>query len=274
MRTRRLTTTGLGVVAALTLAVSGSGCGVIAGAGTSSPDVQTSPITGKATAEGDVKGDAREALIAATTKLNEDTVQVAMTMAMGANGSMEATGSLDPVNKRARYEMFMGVGSELMKINMIMLEQDLYMRIAGDEMAEMSDVWLHVDTSKIPDGSAFDMMPDGDPAGAANMIEGLVDVEWTSDTTMSGTIDMTKSSTADPEMLDALGDRATAVPFTATLDDEGRLVELVVDTASLAPGMGTIEARYSNFGAPVSVEAPTDGEIMPLPDAMLGMLEA
>ncbi|MFY1633868.1 hypothetical protein ACN27F_11405 [Solwaraspora sp. WMMB335] len=270
MRTRRLTTAGLGVVATLALALTGCAGTTTTGSSTSESGAEAGTEAGAASDQ----DDAREALTAAAAKLNEDTVRVAMTLAMGADGSMEATGAMDPANRRGRFEIHVAVDGELMKIEMIMLEQDMYLQLAGDEMAELADVWMHIDRSKLPEGSSFDMMPQDDPAGAEDMVRDLIDIEWTGDDTLAGTIDMTKSPTADPEMIDALGEGADSVPFTATLDDEGRLVEMIIETSSLASEMGDMETRYSGFGEPVDVQAPTDGEIMPLPDAMLGMFDA
>ncbi|MFV2021230.1 hypothetical protein [Micromonospora sp. LOL_023] len=255
-----MATAGTGVVAALLLAV--SGCAGAAETGSASPD--NSAEAGGA----DDRGDAAAALAAATAKSVETSARVNMTLGTEADGVlMEVVGDLDPASETFNVEITMGADGETVKIVLRQLGTDVYMQLGGSDMAELADVWMKGDSSKLPENAAFSLMPTGDPA---EMMGSTAEAQWSSDTEITGTIDMTKSPDADAEMLAEMGEAAKAVPFTATLDAQGRLVEMVIDVESVSSEAGVITIGYSNLGEPVTVEVPT-GEVIDMSDDMLDM---
>ncbi|WJK34598.1 hypothetical protein [Solwaraspora sp. WMMA2065] len=262
MHIRRLTHAGIGVVAALSLAV--SGCG--GAADTDAPATDSSAESGAA----DNRGDATEAIAAATAKSTEESARLTMSLGTEADGVlMEVVGDVDPAGEKSNIEINMGADGDTVSIVLRQLGTDIYMQLGGTDMDELADVWMKSDTSKLPAGAGFSMMPTGDPA---EIIGSVADAEWSTDTEITGTIDMTKSPSADEEMLADLGDAAKAVPFIATLDAEGRLVEMVIDLESVSATSGTITIGYANFGEPVTVEKP-DGEIIDMSDDMLDLFD-
>ncbi|WP_326555316.1 hypothetical protein [Micromonospora sp. NBC_01813] len=255
-----MATAGIGVVAALSLAV--SGCAGTAETDSGSPD--SSAEAGVA----DDRGDAKEALAAAAAKNAEESARVNMSLGTEADGVlMEVVGDLDPANETSNIEITMGGDGEVIEIVLRQLGTDVYMQFGGSDMAELADVWMKGDSSKLPENAAFSMMPTGDPA---DMVGSIAEAQWSSDTEITGTIDMTKSPEADAELLAEMGEAAKAVPFTATLDAQDRLVEMVIDAESVSSEAGLITIGYSNFGEPVSVEVPT-GEVIDMSDDMLDM---
>jgi len=53
-----------------------------------------------------------------------------------------------------------------------------------------------------------------------------------------------------------LGDRAGAVPFTAAVDEQGRLVRYRIELASEQSEVAQLDLTYSDFGLPVSADPP------------------
>jgi hypothetical protein len=84
----------------------------------------------------------------------------------------------------------------------------------------------------------------------------------------TGTLDATKSPSANPRSVQALGAKAKAVPFTAEVDAEGRLIGLTLQMDAVQPGLPAMKARYSDFGTPVAVSKPA-GRIVKAPQEMI-----
>ncbi|WFE24037.1 hypothetical protein O7621_12630 [Solwaraspora sp. WMMD937] len=119
-------------------------------------------------------------------------------------------------------------------------------------------------------------MARGDLIGAAGLIGGVTTAEWTGENVIAGTVDLTGwSSVALPNLgdLGELGDTIGAVPFTAALDRERRLVDLSLGDEQQLPEVPTIWLRLGNFGRAETIEAPTYGEIVPMPEAMVAALD-
>ncbi|MFD0822971.1 hypothetical protein ACFQ0D_32665, partial [Micromonospora zhanjiangensis] len=226
------------------------------------------PSGAAGTAATSAVADPRQELAAAATKLGSDTVKVKMSMAGGLNGS----GAMDPAAKKAQMAMNVSAGAQSIKMDIVMLDKDLYLKITG--MPNMSNKWMHVDASKVKAGSSLDVMPGGDPAGASKMINSVVDVQRDGEHRFKGTLDLTKAQSANAAALSALGDKAKAVPFTATVDGQGRLTDLTVQMSTLQPGVGDLKTSYSDFGAPVSVNKPPAGQTTEAPSELLNLFNA
>jgi hypothetical protein len=203
-------------------------------------------------------------LTAAAEKLEEQSVR--MTMTMGT--VMSASGTADPKNDKADLVMKVKAGKDSIDMTMRLVGPDLYMRFGGSLGAELGSKWLHIDASKIPDDSEMNVDKLFD---AGNFLSGLAEVEKTGARSFKGELDLTKARHVDTGQLGALGVKARAVPFTAEVDDQGRLTVLVIDMAAL--GMPArigkeIRAEYSDFGAPVTVQAPKKSQVREMPAEM------
>lgn len=251
MTFRRLTTTGVALVAAVSFGLSGCG-GADGGSG--------SPAAGASSSAPQLEP--REELRAAAQKLNESTAKVAFSMT-GFTGN----GVVDPATKRAQMAMNVGAGNQAMKMDVIAVDQDVYLRLQN--VPNLPDKWLHIDSSKLPAGSQLQMMREGDPLNANGLMAGVTELERTGDRAFKGTLDLTKAPNADEDALKTLGEKAKAVPFTAKLDEQGRLIELVVDMQSVQPGLSEMTTTYSDFGVPVNVEKPAASEVQEAPAEVL-----
>ncbi|MBW6438879.1 hypothetical protein KZ829_34630 [Actinoplanes hulinensis] len=198
--------------------------------------------------------------VAASKKLGTETMKMKMEMP----GGIEASGVSDLAGKKVDMVMSVGAAGQTMEIAVRLVGDEMFMKYGATAGAK----WWRLDVSKLPASSS---MNPKNMADASAFAQAAVKVEKNGDT-FSGTLDMTKSPTADPESLKALGDKASAVPFTAKVDGEGRLTELVIDMSSLGAGAGKMTTTYSDFGTPVSVEAPPAAEVTEMPAEMLKSL--
>jgi hypothetical protein len=249
MKPRRLTTAGIALLAAVSLGLAGCANNDSTSGAESTPSAtpQLEP---------------REELAAALQKLGQDTAKVAFNMT-GFTG----TGAIDPAAKKMQLNGSVGVGSQAIKLDMVVLGDDVYLKMAG--LPTASDKWLHIDATKLAAGNQLRQMSSGDPIGANNLLNGVVDVQRAGEHSFQGTLDFTKSPTVTEESLKVLGDKAKAVPFAAKTDEQGRLTELTVDMDSIQAGMGELKATYSDFGAPVNVEKPAASEVEEATDDVL-----
>jgi hypothetical protein len=265
MRNRRLAIAGVALVAALGLA----GCGPAqdkAKAGTGAPAAATAAATGTG------QTDAKAELAAAAQKLAEDSMKIDMDMA----GTMSMTGVADPKAGTAKMSMDMGSLADNAKIEVRKVGNDIYLKFGGS-LAKLvgsasAKPWMRLDVAKLSEGSSFNIMPKDDPAGTKAMLAAMTKVERVGDNGFKGTLDLTKTPKYHKESLKALSTKATDVPFTATTDGQGRLTELTLDLSAMGAGVGKIKTTYSDFGTPVSVEAPPAAQVGELPSELSGLL--
>ncbi|AVT30455.1 MULTISPECIES: hypothetical protein [unclassified Plantactinospora] len=255
MKTRRLAIAGLALVTAFGVGV--AGCAL--------PGTERRGDGNGAAAAPETS--AADALAASVRKLNEDTFTVSLKMSV-----MSAQGAMDPKGKKANLAMKLDAPGQSMDFKIILLDADLFVKYAG--LPGLPKEWMRVDAAKIKDGSTLDIMPEDDPMGVNNLMKGIVSVDRVGEREFKGTLDLAKSPTADPESLKVFGDKVHAVPFTATVDAQGRLVEIVADTMTVSPLIGDMKVSYDNFGKPVEITPPKSSEVVEMPAEMLGLMDA
>lgn len=233
--------------------------GAAAPSGSTAPSANAAPSGNTApSASPAAPEDPRAALRAAARKLGEQPLRFSMEMGT----VMSASGLMDPQARKGDMRMEIKAG-EPMKIRMITIAGDLYFRYSGKAAAAMGDTWLRVDGRKVPAGSGMDLMPEGDPAGANKLMTGLAEVRSDGPGRFAGTLDASKSATANKDALKAFGDKAKNVPFTAEVDQQGRLTRIALDMSTLSPMMPQMVTRYTDFGTPVKVTRPANAKEMP-----------
>ncbi|WJK34599.1 hypothetical protein [Solwaraspora sp. WMMA2065] len=272
---RRATAVVGGLVVSLALIV--TGCGRSGPA--TDPDPPTTASASSADDLGndqaDRLGDATQALAAAIGKAQEQPARVRFVMSGRSGETTEAHAEIDPENQRVRIESYFQEDGSTVMVTMILLEQDFYLMNGSGEWA---GVWFHTDRTDLPPGGTFDTMAKGDLIGAAGLIGGVTTAEWTGENVIAGTVDLTRwSSAALPDLGELgdpgeLGDMIRAVPFTAALDRERRLTDLSLGDEQQLPEVPKIWLRFGNFGRAETIEAPTYGEIVPMPEAMVAAL--
>ncbi|MEU6078463.1 hypothetical protein [Micromonospora sp. NPDC047074] len=259
MNTRRLATTGVAFVAALALGL--TGCATERDVAAPAPGTGATSIAPAPNSS--VLAGARAELVAAAQKLNQQSVKMQL-----QSTAVNSTGAMDPASKTADITMKTGAEGTF---RILMIGNDVYLKITG--MAGMPKKWQHMSLTQLGKGSQLNLMPEGDPGGAKQMTDSVVEVEKTANGSFSGVLDYTRTK-PDDEGIKALGDKAKAVPFTARVDDQGRLVEFAVDTNVLHESLGTMITTYSDFGAPVQVQKPAASDTEEAPQSLVESLNS
>lgn len=112
--------------------------------------------------------------------------------------------------------------------------------------------WLHIDPAKL-DENIFEGSAEPDLTDAAKMLASATTAERKGDA-ISGTLDVSKMKADDlpweEEEVKELGDKLKSLPYSATLDPQGRLTKLSVDMPAVGKEKAyTYVAEYSGFGA-------------------------
>ncbi|MFC7549549.1 hypothetical protein [Plantactinospora sp. GCM10030261] len=246
-------------VVALALAVS-LGAGMTACGG--STENNAGPATAgsaSSAASPSASADPTEELRAAARKLGEQSSRATMESSV-----LNSITVLDPVKRVGHAKMTLSAGSTKMKMEVILLDTDVYLKIDG---AGMPKKWMHADAGQIKAGGSLDIVPKDDPARVDGLINAVMDTERAADGTFTGTLDLSKAPTMTAGDLKAMG--ATTVPFTAKVDDQGRLVEMSMDMSKIQDGLGKMTTTYADFGAPVTVAKPSASQVTEMPADLL-----
>ncbi|WP_406075292.1 hypothetical protein [Micromonospora sp. NBC_01638] len=172
----------------------------------------------------------------------------------GADG--DATVLLwDPKAKRGLETTSLKVPTGAVKIERLTTGPDVYVRVtAPDRRVPVWDgkTWWHVGAPGAP--AAKQGL---DNTRLASTLAAPAGVRQTGAREYAGTLDLRNSG----EVLGSgvgkvLGDRAGAVPFTASVDEQGRLVRYRIELASEQSQTAQLDLTYADFGLPVSAEPP------------------
>ncbi len=128
--------------------------------------------------------------------------------------------------------------------------------------------WMLIDRAKIKGDDvpvAYDN--ETDPGDAGAVLRAIVDVDQTGAGQFAGTTDLTRQGDADivdAARLEALGAKAKAVPFEATVDSQGRLTSAVVRIPAAGKAKASrYEITYVDYGTVPTPTAPPAGEQQP-----------
>nr|QLJ96396.1 hypothetical protein HZU44_15585 [Micromonospora carbonacea] len=119
--------------------------------------------------------------------------------------------------------------------------------------------------SEVPAGSYLDVDPN-DPGGARRLVDAVVSVQSdgeqaaTGKRRLAGAVDLTATWYADEGLCRKFGDKARAIPFNATVDDQGRLVEFVIELRALASEMGDARTNWEALGVPTNPKRPAKSQ--------------
>lgn len=262
MRTRRLTGPTLGVLAAVALALSGCTADGTATPGTSASATGSTPSA--AASSGAADPAAAAALGTATSALGNTSFKVTMT----SGPSLRVTGLVDAPGGKGTAELVATGTSTEITVKTLLVGQDLYVQVPGVTKA---GTWTHVDVSRLPEGANVGLRPGQiDPANTAQLLTSTTDVRQVDPRSYEGTLDLTKAAGLtgiDKVTIDSYGAAAQRVPFTAGLDEQGRLSAL---TIQLPPVNGQetrpLEVLYTDYGLPVTADVPPANTVVEAPD--------
>jgi hypothetical protein len=215
---------------------------------------------------------ARAALVAAAARLADDTARVRVSIA----GQMSMTGVIDPRSQHASMRMDMGQVDDGTQAEIRQLGPDVWVRLQGPigTMFGADDQWLHVAAADLPATSNFKIMTGDDPAGVRAVVDAATEVERTGANSFAGVLDLTRTSKYTAQTLASLGSKASAVPFTAKIDQQGRLIQLTTKLSAIVSGAGSATTRFSDFGVAVEVQRPPADETTELPSDLKSVIDA
>lgn len=192
---------------------------------------------------------------------------------------LTGTGSADGANDRM-HAAFSGQEQNVsVAMDIIVVNFDVYLKIAPGPLATAlgvpSNKYVHIDATKLGDNSTLPIFPGRGPLDAAGLMASMV-VQTTDGKSFSGTVDLTKATGDDAPasaLLEEAGDKAKSVPFTATLDNQGRMTHLKIDGSAIDPQL-VWDATYSDFGTAAAVTPPDSSQVVEAPDAVMKMFQS
>jgi hypothetical protein len=247
------------------------------GAGSSaSPTVSASGTVAASGAATPVPGDAKQALLASTREISNGNFRFTMS---GAGSTAE--GQVHEPSQSAEMRVTIGKPTDdlFMKLDLIHYKPDSWVKVdlGGTTAGSLPGVqklnlgkYQHLDQTRIKGnrnlGFDFDKV---DPAGSEVLTQGITEVRQTGEGAYAGTIDVSKAAEAgsvDPTVITALGAQAKSVPFTAKLDPQGRLSEMVIQI----PAAGQTKAQdiriaYSDYGNAAAAQKPPADQVVEAP---------
>jgi hypothetical protein len=260
MRTRRLTGLSLGVLAAVAISV--AGCGNDSGTpGTPAPQSPSAPASSAAADPA-----AAAALGQATAALGTTSFKTTLTAGPG----VKLLALVDAPNSKGTGTLTLTGPNANIEITTLLVGQDLYLRVPG---ITKSGTWTHVDVARLPAGANVGLRPGQiDPANTAKVLASTTDVRQVDSRSYQGTLDLTKVAGitgVDQVTVDGWGAAAQSVPFTAGLDDQGRLSALTIRLPAVKGQQSQpLEVLYTDYGTTVDVKRPTAAEITEAPDSL------
>lgn len=262
MRTRRLTGPTLGVLAAVAFALAGcaEGGDATPGAGASAAAPTASASTGTADPA------AAAALGNAAAALGTTSFKVTMTSGPG----FKLTGLMDAPGGKGTGELTVTGPNAELSVKTLIVGQDLYVQIPGVTKAS---TWTHVDVSRLPEGANVGLRPGQiDPANTADLLKSSTDVQQVDPRNFRGTLDLTKVAGiagVDQVTVDGYGAAAQNVPFTASLDEQGRLSVMTIQLpAANGAQAQPLEILYTDYGTTVDAERPAASQITEAPESV------
>jgi hypothetical protein len=211
-------------------------------------------------------------LAAAAARLGAGTLRIRSSV----QGEMSLTGVVDPEAQNAELKMDMGSVDDGTQADIRKVGDDVWVRLRGPlgKLAGTGRQWLHLSASQMTPASSLAVIPGDDPGGALALARAVTAVQRAGPNGYTGTVDLTRTPKYSAATLKALGAKATAVPFTARTDAQGRLVQLTVDMSAVASGAGPASMSFSDFGVPVDVVRPPAAETTELPAELRSAMNA
>ncbi|SCF36589.1 hypothetical protein GA0074695_6141 [Micromonospora viridifaciens] len=256
----------------------GTGAAGASGSPTASGGITPSgtPGTGSIAPSGTPAGDAKQALLNSTNAIRDGNFRFTMS---GAGSTAE--GQVHEPSQSAEMRMTIGDPSSdlMMKLALIHYKPDSWVKLelggkAAGSVPGLRQLNLgkyqHLDQTRIKGNRAlgfdFDRL---DPAGSAVLTQGITEVRQTGDGTYAGTLDVSKAAEAgslDPALITALGAQAKSVPFTARVDPQGRLSELVLQVPAAGQNAAQqVRIAYTDYGNATAAQKPPADQVVEAP---------
>ncbi|MEV8504920.1 hypothetical protein AB0368_08830 [Actinoplanes sp. NPDC051475] len=175
------------------------------------------------------------------------------------------TAAVDPAARNASMHSQKGSGEHRQAVQMRQIGDRLWMKLqaSGVLTDAIPQQWMRIDPARLQRPQEMHLVQP-DPTTATTVLDHIVTVTG-GDDHYTGTVDLTATPkkqlitgfTLDKDALGRLGDRAKALPFDATTDEQGRLVQLTVSVPSVGdqPAYADVLTLH-HFGLKVTPKAP------------------
>ncbi|WP_431885848.1 hypothetical protein [Micromonospora wenchangensis] len=249
-------------------------------AGTSaSPSVSGSVAPGSASPG---TSEAKQALLNSTNEIRNGNFRFTMS---GVGSTAE--GQVHQPSQSAQMKLSIGDASSdlMMNLDLIHAKPDSWVKldlggksassIPGAQKLNLGK-YQHLDQTRIKGNKSlgFDFEK-VDPAGSAVLTQGITEVRQTGEGSYAGTLDVSKAAEAgsvDQTVISALGAQAQSVPFTAKLDPQGRLSELVVQIPAAGQSAAQdIKITYSDYGNATAAQKPAADQVVEAPQELYNL---
>ncbi|SDT77060.1 hypothetical protein [Actinoplanes derwentensis] len=249
----------LAVAAAIALA----GCSNPSGTSTTTPTTPSAPATAAPSASSVADPAATTALAQATAALGTTSFRATVTAGTGFN----LVAAIDAPSSKGSAELTATGTNTQLTVKSLLLGQDLYAQIPG---VTKENTWTHLDITRLPEGANVGLRPGQiDPVNTADLLGSTTDVRSTGSRSYAGTLDLTKAAGVagiDKVTIDGYGPEAQHVPFTAGLDEQGRLSVLTIQPPAVqGKPIVPIEALYTGYGDPVTAAQPPAAQVVEAP---------
>lgn len=237
---------------------------------TAEPTVE--PSTTVAADSSAIPADARQALLASTKGIAEGNFSFSI-----SGGAFNAAGKVHAASRSAEISVASGDPASLdpvLEVHMIFVDTDVWAVVERSSLSATAmptspgaGKYHRIDRSRVKGVKQLEFDFDHvDLAGSEALTKAITEARQTADRLYEGTIDATRvtdSNLLDAQVVKALAGRATAVPFSAKLDDQGRLLELGLEV----PAAGDTPAQfllvtYAEYGTTPATEKPPADEVV------------
>lgn len=99
------------------------------------------------------------------------------------------------------------------------------------------------------------------PLGIGAAFANVANVTYTDATHLAGVVDLTRATGSDTAGKSSTAD--AAVPFTASLDGQGRLTELRINGVNF-----NLSITFADYGSPTPIAAPAAADVLPASEAL------
>jgi hypothetical protein len=215
-------------------------------------------------------------LTASVTKSRGTSAKYTIDSKVGSVGGTQGSGEIDPTSRSQSTTLAMKAGGKTIHEQLRMVGSDIYVKMDMSIPGVDGKKWMHLDTTKLKSLSSLGLGNPSDPTNLGAYSKEIVSVQQTAPGKYQGILDITKAPlpSITSSILAQAGDALKSVPFEATTDDQSRLTSMTVKMPPLGANVpaSTTTVKFSDFGTPVSVQAPPASQTQEAPALLYSAL--